>query len=73
MEVNIGVRQSNRELTVDVDITAEAVRAQVAEAIKSGDPLRLEESNGRAVLVPAEAIAYVEIAASQNRRVGFGF
>ena len=73
MEVNIGVRQSNRELTVDVDLSSDEVHQKVADAIREGQPLRLEESNGRTVVVPAEAIAYVEIAATQNRRVGFGF
>jgi len=34
--------------------------------------LTLVDDKGRRVLVPAEKLAYVEIAESETRRVGFG-
>ncbi|MCM3887416.1 DUF3107 domain-containing protein [Frankia sp. R82] len=73
MEVKIGVRQVGRELVLEIDQTAEAVAAQVGEAVKSGSGvLTLADEKGRQVLVPIEALAYVEIAATSPRRVGFG-
>jgi hypothetical protein len=73
MEITIGIRQSNRELNVESELTADDVYSKVSTSMADGTPLRLEESNGRTVVVPAAAIAYVEIAAAQPRRVGFSF
>ncbi|MCK9875743.1 DUF3107 domain-containing protein [Frankia sp. AgPm24] len=73
MEVKIGVRQVGRELVVESELTAEAVAAQVSEAVKAGSGvLTLSDDKGRQVLVPIDALAYVEIAATSPRRVGFG-
>ncbi|WP_182050423.1 DUF3107 domain-containing protein [Changpingibacter yushuensis] len=72
MEINIGVRNAARELSIDVELSAEEVNTKVTEAIAAGTPLVLAEANGHSVIVPAAALGYVEIAAQQNRRVGFG-
>jgi hypothetical protein len=49
------------------------VEKLVAEALTAGDGLfRLNDEKGRKYLVPADRIAYVEIAPSDARKVGFG-
>ncbi|MGO3041325.1 DUF3107 domain-containing protein [Ancrocorticia populi] len=72
MEINIGVRQAPRELNLDIDITAEELDKLVNAALENGSPLRLSDSSGRSVVVPADAIGYVEVASAHTRRVGFG-
>ncbi len=45
----------------------------VADALKADlGVLTLVDDKGRRVLVPADKLAYVEIAESEQRRVGFG-
>jgi dUTPase len=73
VEVKIGVRQVTRELVLESEQTPEAVAALVNEAVKSADGvLSLTDEKGRLVVVPVSSLAYVEIAASTQRRVGFG-
>lgn len=72
MEVKIGVQFAPRELTVESTQTAAEVEKAVSEALsgKSG-VLSLVDDKGRRVVVPADKLAYVEIAESETRRVGF--
>ncbi len=72
MEVRIGVQHVTREVVLESDESAEDVRAQVAKALSSGDPLTLADERGHTVTVPANVIAYVDVASEQARRVGFG-
>lgn len=73
MEVRIGVRQVAREVTFDSAQTPEEVQAAVNEAMGRGSGmLTLEDERGRTVIVPVEAIGYVEIGATDKGRVGFG-
>ena len=72
MEVRIGIQQAARELVVDSADSADAVAKKVAEAIKSDGMLDLVDDKGRRVVVPAAKLAYVEIAPSEARKVGFG-
>lgn len=72
MEVKIGVLHTPREIVLESTQTPAQVEAQVTEALKSVDgQLALTDEKGRRVLVPANLVAYVEIAASDVRRVGF--
>ncbi len=72
MEVKIGVLHTAREIVVDSPDTPEAVETKVAEALKSVDgQLVLTDERGRRVIVPANLVAYVEIAQGDQRRVGF--
>jgi hypothetical protein len=72
VEVKIGVLHTPREIVIESAQTPAEVEAQVAEAFKSVDgQLALTDEKGRRVLVPANLVAYVEIAASDVRRVGF--
>lgn len=73
MEVKIGVADSGRELVVMSASEAQEIEAQVSEALK--DPtgtLVLTDEKGKRVLIPSARIAYVELAPTDARRVGFG-
>ena len=72
MEVKIGVQYAARELVLDSTQTPDEVAKAVSEAIKADGLLSLIDEKGRRVLVPASKLAYVEIAESESRRVGFG-
>ncbi len=73
MEVKIGVQYAARELTLESAETAEQVEKAVTDALKADlGVLALTDEKGRRVLVPADKLAYVEIAETEQRRVGFG-
>ena len=72
MEVKIGVQFAARELSLESTQSPDEVAALVAAAIGDSSVLTLVDEKGRRVLVPAEKLAYVEIAESETRRVGFG-
>ncbi|MGX7679221.1 DUF3107 domain-containing protein [Jatrophihabitans sp. DSM 45814] len=72
MEVKIGVLHTPREITVESTQTPTEVEELVATALKSVDgQLSLTDERGRKVIIPANLIAYVEIAQADVRRVGF--
>lgn len=72
MEVRIGVQNTAREVVLESTLSATEVSAAVSKAIADGSVLSLTDEKGRQVLVPAAGIAYVDIAASEVRRIGFG-
>ena len=73
MEVKIGVLHTPREIVVESTQTPDEVEQLVAAAFKSVDgQLALTDERGRRVIVPANLVAYVEIAQADMRRVGFG-
>jgi len=72
VEVKIGVQFAPRELTVESTQSAAEVEKAVTEALSGKSPvLSLVDDKGRRVVVPADKLAYVEIAESELRRVGF--
>jgi hypothetical protein len=71
VEVRIGVQQTARELVLESTETADAVAKKATEALAKGSVLDLVDDKGRRVVVPGDRLAYVEIAASEQRRVGF--
>lgn len=72
MEVKIGIKDTPRELVVSSGQSPEEVEKLVSEALGADEGLlRLADEKGRKYLVPAGRIAYVEIAPSDTRRVGF--
>jgi hypothetical protein len=72
VEVKIGVLHTPREIVVESTQTPEEVEELVAAALKSVDgQLSLTDERGRKVIVPANLVAYVEIAQSDRARVGF--
>jgi len=73
VEVKIGVQNTPRELILDSAQTADEVAKAVSDALKADlGVLTLVDEKGRRVLVPADKLAYVEIAESEQRKVGFG-
>jgi Protein of unknown function (DUF3107) len=72
VEVRIGVQNVAREVVLESTQTPAEVGAAVTAAIKGGTTLSLQDERGRTVVVPATAIAFVEIGAEESRRVGFG-
>jgi hypothetical protein len=72
VEVKIGVLHTPREIVVESTQTPDEVEAAVAAALESVDgQLSLTDEKGRKVIVPANLVAYVEIAQADGRRVGF--
>lgn len=72
MEVKIGVQFAPRELTLDSAQTPAEVEEAVNTALAKGSGvLSLVDDRGRRVIVPVDKIAYVEIAESAVRTVGF--
>jgi len=72
VEVKIGVLHTPREIVLESSQTPAEVESLVAEALKSVDGrLSLTDEKGRRVIVPANLIAYIEIAETDARRVGF--
>lgn len=72
MEVKIGIKDTPRELVVSSGQSADEVEKLVTDALKSDDGVfRLTDEKGRKFLVPSDRIAYVEIAPSDVRKVGF--
>ncbi|HEU0103038.1 MAG TPA: DUF3107 domain-containing protein [Mycobacteriales bacterium] len=73
MEVKIGVQYAVRELVLESAQSPDEVAKAVSDALKADlGVLSLVDEKGRRVLVPADKLAYVEIAESEQRRVGFG-
>jgi hypothetical protein len=72
MEAKIGVAHTTKELTVEIDGTAEDLRRLVDDALTSGAPtLWFTDRRGRQIGVPTDKLAYVECSADEARRVGF--
>jgi Protein of unknown function (DUF3107) len=72
VEVKIGVLHTPREITLESTQSPSEIEDLVAQALKSVDgQLKLVDEKGRRVIIPANLIAYVEIAQADARRVGF--
>jgi hypothetical protein len=72
LEIKIGVQNIGREIVLESAQDADAVAKVVEEAISKGSELRLKDDKGRVIIVPGNALGYVEIGAEESRRVGFG-
>ncbi len=72
MEVRIGVTYTPRELEVDLgEGDREKLVADVEQALSGEGVLWLTDRKGRTIGVPSAKVAYVEIAPTEERRVGF--
>ncbi len=71
MEVKIGVQHAQRELVLDTDSTPEDIEARLTEALSASGVLRLADTKGRSVVVPADKIAYIELGSPSSSTVGF--
>ena len=72
MEIKIGVQNIGREIVLESNEDADSVAKIVEDAITKGSELRLKDDKGRLIIVPGNALGYVEIVAEEVRRVGFG-
>ena len=74
MELRIGVVHTAKELTIELDGSAEDVIAAINAALEGGSPVVwITDAKGRRVGTPADKIAYVEIDEDgAAKRVGFG-
>jgi len=73
VEVKIGVQYAARELVLESTQSPDEVTKAVSDALRADlGVLTLVDEKGRRVLVPADKLAYVEIAEGEQRRVGFG-
>ena len=71
MEVKIGVQNAARELTIDVEQSADDVAKQIADAVAGEGVLSLQDAKGRRVIVPVAKLAYVELGHGASGAVGF--
>lgn len=72
MEILIGIRGNKNLLGLDVDMSENELIAKVNEALASDHGvLDLTDTKGQRTLVPAQALAYVQVANKSERRVGF--
>ena len=72
MEILIGIRGNKNLLGFDVDMTESELTAKVHEALAATNGiLDLTDTKGQRTLVPAQALAYVQVADKSERRVGF--
>jgi hypothetical protein len=72
VEVKIGVQFAPRELVVESAQSPAEVTKAVSDALASDSGvLTLDDEKGRRIIVPVAKLAYVEIAESAARPVGF--
>jgi hypothetical protein len=72
VEVKIGVQHVARELVLESTQSPQEVEKAIADALRADlGVLTLTDDKGRRILVPADKLAYVEIADAEQRRVGF--
>jgi hypothetical protein len=75
VDVRIGVTQHPRELDLELadDTDRDELTRSIEEALADDDKvLWLTDRKGRRVGIPSAKVAYVEIGAAEERRVGFG-
>lgn len=72
MEIRIGILHAPREIVIESSESADVIQAAVEAAIAANTTLQLQDEKGRVVLVPAANLGYIDIAATESRRVGFG-
>lgn len=72
MEIRIGIRENQRDVSFESNQTVTEVTKKIDDAYASkAELLRFEDEKGKTIIVPVASIAYIEIGAEQNRRVGF--
>jgi mannose/fructose-specific phosphotransferase system component IIA len=72
VQIKIGIQNSGRELIIESDESVDAINQKIEKALaEPASTLTLTDEKGGTVIVPAAALAYIEIAAEQPRKVGF--
>lgn len=72
MDIKVGIQHVSREVVVDSSETAKDIEKAFGNALENDTLLRLVDTHGRQVLIPAGKIAYIDLGEENARRVGFG-
>jgi hypothetical protein len=72
VDIKVGIQNVSREVAVDSGETAKDVEKAFSDALANDTILRLTDTHGRHVLIPADKIAYIDLGEENARRVGFG-
>jgi len=74
MEIRIGVVHTPKEITLEIEGSAEDVKKSIEKALGNDDGVVwLTDKHGRTVGVPSERVAYVEVEPDgATKHVGFG-
>lgn len=72
MDIKVGIQHISREVVVDSSDSAKDIEKAFSAALSDDTFLRLTDSQGRQVLIPADKIAYIDLGEENARRVGFG-
>ena len=72
MDIKVGIQHVSREVVVDSGETASDVEKAFRDALANDTVLRLTDTHGRHVLIPADKVAYIDLGEENARRVGFG-
>ena len=72
MEVRIGIRDNQREVSFESNLSVADANKLINDAFSQKlELLKFEDEKGKTILIPLATIAFIEIGAEQNRRVGF--
>ena len=71
MEIKIGIQNVSREIVLESEQNVDDVAALVSEALSKGTELRLNDDKGRIIIIPGQALGYVELGGEKPRGVGF--
>lgn len=74
MEVRIGVADTPKELSIELDDGSDDLEQRIEDAVGGGAAvLWFTDRDGTRIGIPAAKVAYVELVTEDNnRRVGFG-
>ncbi len=72
VEIKIGIQNVTREVTVDTEASSADIEKQLTQALTDGGVLTIVDPKGRKVIVPAAAVAYLDLGQEKARPVGFG-
>ena len=72
MDIKVGIQHVSREVVVDSSETANDIEKAFSDALANDTLLRLKDTHGRQVLIPAGKVAYIDLGEENARRVGFG-
>ena len=72
MEIKVGIQNVAREVVLQTTVSADEIEKDLVKALADGGVLRLVSESGGSVLVPASAIAYIDLGQEHARQVGFG-
>lgn len=71
VEVKIGIQNVAREIVIEATGSEAEIESAIQTALDGGS-LVLTDDKGRRVMVPANAVGYVEVGEPSRGRVGFG-